>query len=228
VVSRELIERAREFHGHVCPFVVLGLRAAEVALRRLGVGKAGVAETIHEDIVAIVEVNNCFADGVQIATGCTLGNNSLLYVDTGKNAVTVFRRGTGRGVRVYVDAEKLRTKYFPREALELFRRVVAERRGTDEDVKRLNRMWEEIGLRMAELPEEDLTVQEVEIVEEPERAPIFESVRCSKCGELVMAPKAVYLNGKPHCPTCAGREVPAVVGRGISTAFRIPFKVVER
>jgi hypothetical protein len=38
----------------------------------------------------------------------------------------------------------------------------------------------------------------------------------------------VYLNGKPHCPTCAGREVPAVVGRGISTAFRIPFKVVER
>ncbi|MEM0110397.1 MAG: FmdE family protein, partial [Desulfurococcus sp.] len=76
MVSKELIEKAKEFHGHICPFVVLGLRASEIAMSRLGVNKAGVMETIREDIVAIVEVNNCFADGVQIATGCTLGNNS--------------------------------------------------------------------------------------------------------------------------------------------------------
>lgn len=227
MVSRELIEVARSFHGHVCPFLVLGLRAAEIALSRLGVKRAGVVETVREDIVAIIEVNNCFADGIQVATGCTLGNNSLLYVDTGKNAVTLFRRGSKRGVRIYVDSEKLRAKYFPKEALELFRKVVAERRGTEEEIEKLHKMWEEIGLRMAELPEEDFTIQEVEIVEEPERAPIFESVRCSKCSELVMAPKAVYIEGKPYCPTCAGREVPAVIGRGIKTAFRIPFKVVE-
>jgi len=228
MVSRDLIEKARELHGHICPFVVLGLRASEIALNRLGVERAGVAETIREDIVAIVEVNNCFADGVQVATGCTLGNNSLIYADTGKNALTVFRRGSGRGIRVYIDSERLREKYFSREALELFRRVVIERRGTDEEVEKLHKMWEEIGLKMAELPEEDFVIQEVEIVEEPERAPIFESIRCSKCGELVMAPKVVYIGEKPYCPTCAGRDVPAVVGRGILTAFRIPFKVVKQ
>jgi formylmethanofuran dehydrogenase subunit E len=227
MVSKELIEKARELHGHVCPFLVLGLRMSEVAMARLRIRRAGVAESIREDIVAIVEVNNCLADGVQVATGCTFGNNSLIYIDTGKNAVTIFRRGSKKGIRVYVDAERIRSKYFPREALELFRKVVVERRGSEEDAMKLHELWEKIGYSLANLPEDELVVQEVEIVEEIERAPIFESVRCSKCGELVMAPKAVYIDGKPYCPTCAGKEVPAVIGRGITTSFKTPFRVVR-
>ena len=225
MVSRELIEKAREFHGHICPFLVLGLRASEIAMKRLGISKAGVEETIGEDIVAIVEANNCFTDGVQIATGCTFGNNSLIYIDTGKNALTLFKRGSRRGVRIYIDAQKLREKYFSKEALELFRKVVAERRGSREDVEKLHKLWTEIGYRMAEIPEEEFVVQEVEIVEEIERAPTFESIRCSKCGELVMAPKVVYVDGKPLCLQCAGREAPAVIGRGIAYT-KIPFRLV--
>ena len=225
VVSRELIEKAREIHGHICPFLVLGLRMSEVAMARLGVKRAGVVESIREDIVAIVEVNNCLADGVQVATGCTFGNNSLIYMDTGKNAVTIFRRGSKKGIRVYVDSERIKSKYFTQDALELFRKVV-ERRGSEEDIEKLRKLWEEIGYSLANIPEDDLVVQEVEIVEDIERAPIFESVRCSKCGELVMAPKTVYIDGKPYCPTCAGREVPAVVGRGITPSFKTPFRVV--
>ena len=30
MVSKELIEKAREIHGHICPFLVLGLRMSEV------------------------------------------------------------------------------------------------------------------------------------------------------------------------------------------------------
>jgi iron complex transport system ATP-binding protein len=67
MVSKELVEKAREIHGHICPFLVLGLRMSEVAMARLGVRRAGVVESIREDIVAIVEVNNCLADGVQVA-----------------------------------------------------------------------------------------------------------------------------------------------------------------
>ncbi len=36
---------------------------------------------IMEDLAAIVEVNACFADGVQAVSGCTLGNNALIYRD---------------------------------------------------------------------------------------------------------------------------------------------------
>lgn len=30
-----------------------------------------------------------------------------------------------------------------------------------------------------------------------------------------MAPKAVYINGKPFCKVCAGKEILGVIGRGI-------------
>lgn len=228
MVSRELIEKARELHGHVCPYLVLGLRASEIAMSKLGVGRAGVSESIEEEIVVIVEANNCMSEGVQVATGCTLGNNSLIYMDTGKNAITIFKRGSRRGIRVYIDAERIRQRYFDPRATELFRKVVVERRGSPDEIEELDRLWEETGMRMAWIPEEEFVVQEVEITENLERAPIFESVRCSGCGELVMAPKAVYIDGKPFCASCAERDVPAVVGRGIVTAFRTPFKVIKR
>lgn len=227
MVSREMIERARELHGHICPFLILGLRMSEIAMNRLGVGRAGLIETIEEKLIAVVEVNNCLADGVQIATGCTLGNNSLIYLDLGKNALTLVRRGEKRGVRIYIDSEKLRSKYFPERALKLFEKVVAERRGSSEEVEELHRLWEEVGYKMASLHEEEFTIQEVEFIEEIERAPIFKSIRCSKCGELVMETRAAYIDGEPLCYACAGRGANAVIGRGISRMDRIPYRIVK-
>ncbi|MEM3988685.1 MAG: FmdE family protein [Sulfolobales archaeon] len=227
MVSRELIDRAKEFHGHICPFLVLGLRMSEIAMKRLGVARAGVVESIREDLVAIVEANNCLADGVQVATGCTLGNNSLVYLDLGKNSVTLIKRGGRVGIRVYVDADKIRSKYFTEEALALFRKVVVERKGSREEVERLHKMWEELGYRMAEIPEEEFVIQEVEVVEEIERAPIFKSLRCSKCGELVMETRTVEVNGAVLCYRCGGVEVSAVIGRGIEKLKTIPYRVTK-
>ena len=215
-----MVERAKEFHGHICPFVVLGLRASEIALGRLGLSKAGEKETVGEEVLAIVECNNCFTDGVQVATGCTIGNNSLIYLDTGKNAVTIVRRGDWRGVRVYVDSEKLRGKYFKKEAIGLFEKVVTKREGTEEDSEKLNRLWTEIGLEMMNLPEGEFKIEELK-VKEIERAPIFESIKCEKCGELAMKTRIEYVEGKAVCLGCLGKSN-ALIGRGIVSNFEYP------
>ncbi|MEM2241352.1 MAG: FmdE family protein [Candidatus Bathyarchaeia archaeon] len=220
MVGEALVEKAREFHGHICPFLVLGLRASEIAMQKLSLLKAGEAETVNEEVVAIIECNNCFADGVQVATGCTLGNNSLIYLDVGKNAVTLVKRGEWKGIRVYVDSEKLRSKYFPREATELFEKVVVKRQGTIEDQHKLQEMWDEIGRSMMNLPEDMFKIEEVRVAE-IERAPIFESIRCDGCGELVMKTKLHVVDGKMLCLSCFG-ECEAVVGRGIVSNFKIP------
>ncbi len=179
-----LLKRAKQFHGHICPFVSLGVKMSVIAMEKLGVKPDSIA-SVGEDILAIVEANNCMTDGVQIATGCTLGNNSLIYLDMGKNAVTVVRRGDWKGVRVFVDAEKVR-RHFSKEALELFEKVVVKREGSEEDARKLAEMWEEIGWKMLDLPEEEFKVEFVE-VQPIERAPIFENRKCSKCGEIAMA-----------------------------------------
>lgn len=222
MVDYTLVKKAEEFHGHICPFLVLGLRASEIAMKRLGVKRASAEETIGEEILAIIECNNCFADGVQVATGCTLGNNSLIYLDVGKNAVTLVKRGEWRGIRVYVDSEKIREKYFNREARELFEKVVMRREGGREYNERLRKMWSEIGLLMANAPEELFEIEEVNVAE-IERAPIFESVRCEICGELAMKTRVRTVNGKIICLSCLG-ECEAIVGRGIVPNFKTPFK----
>jgi len=220
MVSQGLVEKAKEFHGHICPFVVLGLRASEIALEKLGLARAGEKETIGEEILAIVECNNCFTDGVQVATGCTLGNNSLIYLDTGKNAVTIVRRGDWRGVRVYVDSEKLREKYFKKEATDLFEKAVIKREGTPEDYKKLSRLWAEIGRNMMNIPENEFKIEELK-VKEIEKAPIFESVKCEKCGELTMKTRIEYVKGKAVCSGCLGKSN-ALIGRGIVPNFEYP------
>ena len=225
MVSRALVEKAKEFHGHVCPFVVLGLRASEIALERLGLARASEKETIGEEILAIVECNNCFTDGVQVATGCTLGNNSLIYLDTGKNVVTIVRRGDWRGVRVYVDSEKLREKYFKKEATDLFEKVVIKREGTVEDSEKLSRSWTKIGFNMMSIPESEFKIEELK-VKEIEKAPIFESIKCEKCGELAMKTRIEYVKGKAVCLGCLGNSN-ALVGRGIVPSFEYPF-VMEK
>jgi formylmethanofuran dehydrogenase subunit E len=220
MVSETLLKKAEEFHGHICPFLTLGLRASELAMQKVGLVKAGLSESVGEEVLAIVECNNCFSDGVQIATGCTLGNNSLIYLDVGKNAVTLVRRGSWRGVRVYVDAEKIRSKYFTKDALDLFEKVVIKKEGSEEDLEKLQEQWSQIGRSMLTIPEEEFKIDAVEVAE-IERAPIFESVRCAKCGELAMSTRFQYVDGRAVCLSCLG-VCAAVVGRGIVPDFRVP------
>ncbi|TDA31372.1 MAG: formylmethanofuran dehydrogenase [Hadesarchaea archaeon] len=220
--TRELVEEAKRFHGHLCPFLSLGVRASEIAMKRLGVKRAGEGETVGERLLALVECNSCFTDGVQVATGCTLGNNCLIYLDLGKTAVTLVKRGEWKGIRVCVDPEYLRVKHFSREALELFEKVVSRREGTEEEARKLGELWEEIGYKMAELPEEEFKIEEVG-VKELELAPIFGSVRFEECGELVMKTRIKKREGKNLCLGCEGR-CNAVMGKGIVVGMEVPLR----
>lgn len=219
MVDEALILKAKELHGHICPFLVLGLRASEIAMKRLGVEHANASETVGEDLLAIVECNNCFTDGVQVATRCTIGNNCLVYLDLGKNALTLVKRRDWKGVRIYIDRERL-NKYFSREATALFEKVVVKRTGTHEEVKKLQEMWTKIAYSMKDLPEEEFKIEEVKVAE-IERAPIFESLRCGRCGELAMKTRVKIVDGKVVCFGCLG-ECEAVVGRGIVPNFKVP------
>jgi formylmethanofuran dehydrogenase subunit E len=207
-----LLRQAELIHGHLCPFVSLGVKAAQFAMKRLDRPHTGM-----EEVVAIVECNNCFTDGIQVVTGCTFGNNALIYRDLGKTAVTVARREDGAALRLAVQPdyrERLFEKY--PAAGPLFEKVVVKRQASHEDLHRFQHVWQ--GMAKRELPvplEEQLTVQELTIVV-PEYARIYPSVICQGCGEAVMEPKARLKDGRPICLACAGAEFGLLTGQGIS------------
>ncbi len=200
-------------HGHFCPFSALGVKAAARTIKELGVSSTGM-----EEVVAIVETNNCFSDGVQIITGCSFGNNALIYRDYGKTAFTLAKR-TGEGVRVSIRADRAMEERSP-EAAELFEKVVIKRSGSEADKERLTKLWKELSFSVLRLPDEEVFDIKRVTVDVPTYARIFASVKCSVCGENIMEPRARVKDGKLVCIPCSGQEYYQLAGDGISTITR--------
>jgi len=212
-----LLIKAGELHGHFCPYVALGVRAGYIALKALGIDQ----NLGMEEIVASVDTNNCFSDGIQVVTGCTFGNNALVYTDLGKTAVTVATRD-GSAVRVALKADYTQglDSRYP-EAGALFQKIVVRREeATPAEQQKLMRLWAEASFEQLDLPEKELFEVHERQIAVPPFAPIFASVECSVCGEDVMEARARIKDGKPVCMECAGSEYYVLDGSGISTRRR--------
>lgn len=209
-----LLRQAEIFHGHLCPYISLGVKAGHHAMRTLNRSNTGM-----EEIVAIVECNNCFTDGIQVVTGCTFGNNALIFKDLGKTAVTVARREDGQAVRLAVRPdfrERMYAKY--PNAGPLFQKVVVERQATPDELHLFEHVWPAIARKELAAPlDEQFIIAELTI-EVPEYARIFASQVCSRCGEAIMEPRVRLLEGKPVCLTCAGADYFLLTGQGMSLA----------
>jgi formylmethanofuran dehydrogenase subunit E len=167
-----------------------------------------------EEVVAIVETNSCFSDGVQMVTGCTFGNNALIYRDYGKTALTLTQRN-GDGIRLAAKPGGSPLQKYP-EAAELFKKVVQERRGTEEENEKLRQLWIEVSFKVLDIPDEELfTISRVK-AEVPEYARIFSSVICSVCGENIMEPRARVKDGNYVCLPCSDQAYYQLAGDGLS------------
>jgi formylmethanofuran dehydrogenase subunit E len=210
-----LLKKAGELHGHFCPYVALGVRAGYTALRTLDIER----NLGMEEVIAIVETNNCFSDGIQMTTGCSFANNALIYHDLGKTAVTVAKRD-GSAVRVAVRADYSSSfdERYP-EAHELFEKIVINREEpTSEEQARLSQLWAETSYKQLSVPEEEIFTVERKQIELPAYAPIHDSAICSVCGESVMETKARLRDGEPVCIACTGDERYVLDGSGMSLA----------
>jgi len=216
-----LLKKAGELHGHFCPYVALGVRAGYTALRTLGIER----NLGMEEVIAIVEANNCFSDGIQMTTGCSFANNALIYHDLGKTAVTVAKRNgseakAAEAVRVAVRADYSASfqERYP-EAHVLFERIVTNReKPTPEEQARLSELWAETSYKQLSVPEGEIFTVERKQIDLPAYAPIHESAICSVCGESVMETKARVRDGQSVCIACAGAEHYMLDGSGMSVA----------
>jgi formylmethanofuran dehydrogenase subunit E len=210
-----LLRKAGELHGHFCPYVALGVRAGYLALKALGVEQ----NLGMEEVVAIVETNNCFSDGIQVVTGCTFANNALIYRDLGKTAVTVARRdGTAVRVALRADYSDRFDARYP-EAAALFAKIVRDRQQpTPEEQTRLMQLWTETSAGQLDVPAEELFTVQQQQIEVPAYAPIFASATCALCGESIMESRARLVDGKPTCLACAQAATYQLDGSGIRVA----------
>jgi formylmethanofuran dehydrogenase subunit E len=185
-------DTAVKFHGHVCPGLSIGYRVAVLAANHFR------DRSKDEELVAVVENRSCAVDAIQAINGCTCGKGNLIFKDHGKHVYTLFKRGDTKALRISLKPEALSQD---ERHTELFAKVRACTANPDE-VKEFRASHEAKSQRILEMPEEELFwVREVEI-EPPEKAIIYPTLICSKCGEGFMEPLGRVRDGKIVCIPC--------------------------
>lgn len=189
----ETIKRAKDFHGHLCGGLTIGVRASEIALREIGPHSA------DEEVVAIVETDMCAVDAIQLLTGCTFGKGNLIHRDYGKNAYTFIRRSDGRAIRIVT-----RPDGWPPHSPEhsaLFEKIKTNT-VTEAERRRYWELQEKRALSIMSVPEDQLfEIREVE-AEAPKQARVHSSVRCDQCGETAMETRIRRFDGRNMCIPC--------------------------
>ena len=178
---RDKVDDVIRFHGHLCPGLAIGVRAAEIALREVGPRAA------DEQLVAIVETDMCAVDAIQYLLGCTFGKGNLIHKDYGKNAFTFVRRADGKAIRVVTKpaAWEVGPPNVPESNREA-RRQARARAILDAD-------------------EADLFGVRETYVRVPDEARVHPSVRCEECGEDVMETRIRRIHGRHLCIPCFER-----------------------
>jgi formylmethanofuran dehydrogenase subunit E len=94
---QQLLERSAKRHSHLCPRQVLGVRMGIAGTAALGLD----VPICRQSGLVIVETDGCFVDGIEVATGATVGHRTLRVGDYGKIAATFVDATSGRAVRLW-------------------------------------------------------------------------------------------------------------------------------
>jgi formylmethanofuran dehydrogenase subunit E len=170
-------------HDHLCPRQVLGVRIGFAAREALGFKP----QSAKGRVLVLVETDGCFADGIEAATGCSMGHRTMRLEDYGRVAATfvdidrgvAFRIAPAAGIRALAAALE------PEEP----RRYYAQLRGYQR-------------MPATQL----LTVTPVSLAFDVAKVLGRNGSRidCSVCGEEVINQREVLVDGQPRCPACAG------------------------
>jgi formylmethanofuran dehydrogenase subunit E len=179
----ELLKRSSARHDHLCPRQVLGVRMGLAGMKAIGLD----IPIQKKSALVIIETDGCFADGVEVATGATVGHRTLRIVDLGKIAATFANVKSGLTVRLAPrpDVRQHALEYAP----DVKKKYYAQLKGYQV------------------MPEAELFTYKEVLLDPPLQAIISRPglrAKCTRCGEEIINERQVFVEGKILCRTCAG------------------------
>ena len=190
------IEQLSRLHLRLCPRQVLGLRIGQRAGELIGIA----LPQSDKRMLAIVEMDGCFADAVSVATGCWVGRRTLRVVDFGKVGATFVDLRTLRAVRIWPDATA-------RRAAETYAQQAPDRWHAQIEGYRVMPSAELMRSRDVSVRMQLKDIQD----------PCLERVTCNACGEEIMNQRQIVSDRFVLCRACAGEAYYASIdqaGRG--------------
>ncbi len=180
----QYLEESSARHNHLCPRQVLGVRIGLAGGMALGLE----LPRADKRVLVILETDGCFADGINVSTGASIGHRTLRVEDYGKIGATFADTTTGRAIRIapHPDVRQHAWGYALGETRRYFAQLLAYQ----------------------VMPEEELlTCQEVQLNPSLESILSRAGVRtdCSACGEEIINEREIVQNGVVLCRACSGQ-----------------------
>ena len=168
-----LLQKAKDFHGEICPGIVMGTRMTMAGLRELG------RDPLEKryDLIVYVEIDRCATDAIQAITGVSLGHRSLKHMNYGKFAATFIDTTSGKAVRITALPKRPDQ---PQDMKEVAKMVC---NAPEEELFQIQNVT-------VHIPPEDMP-----------GFPTSKNI-CSVCGEQIMDKKEVIIDGKAQCKNC--------------------------
>jgi formylmethanofuran dehydrogenase subunit E len=185
----ELLRQAEAAHGHLCAGQILGVRMAQLGLRRLGFEDRPQGPD-RKRLITYVEIDRCATDAIALVTGCRLGKRALKFRDWGKMAATFVDLASNRAIRIVAleDARELAERHYPHLASKSGKQMQAYRELADAQLFR--EQWVRVAIEPPDLPGHS-----------------GDRVVCPRCGEGVSFGRVAPVGGEWLCLACAHPEL---------------------
>ena len=185
IAMTTLLDESAERHGHLCPRQVIGVRMGMLAAKQFDF----YLPQEDKRLLTILESDGCFADGIEVSTGCSVGHRTLRIRDFGKVAATFVDTTSGKALRAAPHS--------------LARHTAIGKSNGD------NNHWEAMLLGYQTMSDEELlTAQPVKLKVDLEKIVSHAGIRslCEICKEEIINEREVIRNGKQVCLHCAGEQ----------------------
>ena len=187
------LKRVVDFHGHLCPELVIGCKACEYAQKLLSEnGK------LNGGISVIVENCTSAVDAIQVLLGVTFGNQRLKVFDFGKHNYIFSLKDGKNGLRLSLREQR----YGDEDEYQALEEKIIKDQTSLDNVVHFQRLLDSRIKRLIAYSVEDLFV--VEPVRRMQPATEMPTIYffCWGCGQQVLKSRAIEFQGKIYCIPC--------------------------
>jgi formylmethanofuran dehydrogenase subunit E len=100
---KSAIKTAEKLHGHLGPFLVIGVRMGETVKQVLSIKESGKLQA--EATVPLLTPFSCVLDGIQATTSCTIGNQKLRIKNSKEEISASFTLDSAKAIKISVKPE---------------------------------------------------------------------------------------------------------------------------
>ncbi len=187
-----------EFHGHKCPFVVMGFRMGLQALEKLGIGRTYNHEMYVFSEMGVGHPQGCLQDGIQASTSATFGKGQMDKLFYGKIAAVFYYPGK-TSLRI-----ALRNEFSDKLAPHEFFRL--RKQGVEPSEVPANVAEDIVNIVLAARDEELFSIKKLPDFNFQPVKGSFNKAKCEVCGEYVFERYLRRRDGKLVCIPCSRQE----------------------